>query len=130
MLASAIFSTSCYLHKWLTLNIKKIRQFRENQRKEGRQAALHDILLDVFHCGDCEGSESLFWLDSSDCHLGDVCCCARPEMQFIERFTQKMCYFTVLRHIFFFLTNIICVIRVTIQTGSKDNRSLAIDFNT
>ena len=57
-LASTIFCTSCYLHKWLTLNIKKTRQFRENQRKAGRQAgrqaALHDILLDVFHCGDSD----------------------------------------------------------------------------
>ena len=46
----------------------------------GYQPALHDIFLDVFHCGDSEGSQSLVWQDSSDGHLGDVCCCARPEM--------------------------------------------------
>ena len=56
----------------------------------------------------------------------------------LSGYTQKKCYCTVLRHIFFFLlvklsfklTNIICVIRGSIQTGLKDNLSLPIDFNT
>ena len=85
-----------------------------------------------------EGSSTFKW-KSSDTLFGNSWCVVRDgRCSSSSGFTQKKCYFTVLRHIFFFwlvklsfkLTNIICVIRGTIQTGSKDNLSLAIDFNT
>ena len=53
--------------------------------------------------------------------------CARPEMDFIERFTSQFYdtfLFSWLAKWSFKLTNIICVIRGSIQTGSKDNLSL------
>ena len=99
-LASAIFSTSCYLHKWLTLNIKTTRQFRENQRKAGRQLCMTFfrtcfivvIVREVNRIVD----KTVVTAILVTCVVVDQRCSSLSVSH------KQMCYFTVLPHILFF----------------------------
>ena len=100
-LASVIFSTSCYLHKWLTLNIKTTRQFRENQRKAGRQLCMTFfrtcfIVLIVRIVNR--------FVDKTVVTAILVMCNVDQRCSSLSVSHKQMCYFTVLRHIFYFLT--------------------------
>jgi len=85
----------------LTLNIKKTRQFRENQRKAGRQLCMTFfrmcfivVIVRVVNR----------FVDKTVVTAILVTCVVDQRCSSLSVSHKHMCYFTVLRHIFIFLT--------------------------